>query len=72
MGNIQLNWISIYLLNRLENPNLFVNDIENANKILEIKNLNDENIKQIKRLEDQMSEEFNQVKQLKMDFKIKD
>ena len=72
MGNIQLNWISIYLLNRLENPNLFVNDIENANKILEIKNLNDENIKQIKRLEDQMNEEFNQVKQLKMDFKIKD
>ena len=53
--NNQLNWISLYLLNKLGNPNLFINDIEKENEILEINNFNEENIKQIKKLGDQMS-----------------
>ena len=62
--NNQLNWISLYLLNKLGNPNLFINDIEKVNKMLEINNFNEENIKQIKKLGDQMSKKFNKVKQL--------
>ena len=69
--NNQLNWISLYLLNKLGNPNLFINDIEKVNKILEINNFNEENIKQIKKLGDQMSKKFNKVKQLIKNFTLK-
>ena len=31
-GNNQLNWISLYLLNKLGNPSLSVNDIESTKK----------------------------------------
>ena len=63
-ANNQLNWTSLYLLNKLRNPNLSINYIESANKMLEINNFNEENIKQIKKLGDQMSKEFYKVKQL--------
>ena len=43
--NNQLNWISPYLFNKLRNPNLSINDIESVNKILEINNFNEENMK---------------------------
>ena len=43
--NNQLNWMSLYLLNKLENLNLSINDIEMVNKILEINNFNEGNIK---------------------------
>ena len=43
--NNQLNWISLYLLNKLRNPNLSINDIKSVKKILEINNFNEENIK---------------------------
>ena len=69
--NNQLNWISLYLLNKLGNPNLFINDIEKVNKILEINNFNEENIKQIKKLGDQISKKFNKVKQLIKNFTLK-
>ena len=39
--NNQLNWMSLYLLNKLENLNLSINDIEMVNKILEINNFNE-------------------------------
>lgn len=57
-GNIQLNWISLHLLNKLGNNNLSIMDIKSVNEILEIKILNNENIKQIERLGDQLSKEF--------------
>ena len=62
----------LYLLNKLGNPNLFINNIEKANEMLEINNFNKENIKQTKKLEDQMSKKFNKVKQLIKDFNIED
>ena len=71
-GNNQLNQISLHLLNKLGNPNLTINDIENINEILEIKGFNAENIKQIKMIGEKMSEEFDSVKQLIKDFKIED
>ena len=37
--------MSLYLLNKLENPNLFINDIESINNILEINNFNEKNKK---------------------------
>ena len=46
--NNQLNWILLYLLNKLGNPNLFINDIEKAIKMLEINNFNKEKIKKLK------------------------
>ena len=57
-GNIQLNLISLHLLNKLGNNNLSVMDIKSVNEILEIKNLNNEIIKQIERLGDQISKDF--------------
>ena len=63
-GSNKLNQISLYLLNKLGNPNLTINDIENAYEILEIKSFNAENITQVKMLKDQMSEEFDSLKQL--------
>ena len=47
-GNNQLNWIFLYLLNKLGNPNLTINDIENPYEILDIKSFNAENIRQVK------------------------
>ena len=62
LGNPQ---ISLYLLNKLGNPNLTINDIEeSANEILEIKSFNTENITQVKMLKEQISEEFDSLKQL--------
>ena len=47
------------------NPNWTINDIEEStNEILEIKSFNTENITQVKMLKDQMSEEFDSLKQL--------
>ena len=43
--NNKLNWMSQYLLNKLRNPNVSINGIEGVNKILEINNFNEENIK---------------------------
>ena len=71
-GNNQLNWISLYLLNELGNPNLTINDIESINEILEIKSFNAENIKQVKMIGEKMSEEFDSIKQMIKDFKIED
>ena len=71
-GNNQLNWISLYLLNKLGNPNLTIDDIESINKILEIKSIDAENIRRVKMIGDRMSEEFDSVKQLIGDFKIED
>ena len=58
VNNIQLNLISLHLLNKLGNNNLSVMDIKSVNEILEIKNLNNEIIKQIERLGDQISKDF--------------
>ena len=46
--NNQLNWISLYLLNKFGNLNLFINDIESVKNILEINNFNKKNKKIIK------------------------
>ena len=35
-GNNLLNWISLYLLNRLGNPNFSINDVKSVNEILEM------------------------------------
>ena len=39
--NNQLNWMLLYLLNKLENLNFSINDIEMVNKILGINNFNE-------------------------------
>ena len=70
-GNNRLNWISLFLLNKLRNPYLTIS-VESVNEILEIKSFNAENIRQVKMLGDQMSEEFDTIKQLIKDFKIED
>ena len=59
-------------MNKLRNPNLSINDVESANEIPEIKNCNNENMKQVKKLGEQISEEFDQVRQLIKYFNIKD
>ena len=51
--------MSLYLLNKLENPILSINDIERVNKILEIN-----------KLRDQLSKEFNKIKQFIKGFNI--
>ena len=71
-GNNQLNWISLYLLNKLGNPNLIIDDIESINEILEIKSFDAENIRRVKMIGERMSEEFDYVKLLIKDFKIED
>ena len=40
-----LNKFRLNLLNKLRNLNLFINDIEGVNKILEIINFNEDNLK---------------------------
>ena len=70
-GNNRLNWISLFLLNKLGNPYLTIS-VESVNEIIEIKSFNAENIRQVKLLGDQMSEEFDTIKQLIKDFKIED
>ena len=71
-GNNQLNWISLYLLNKLGNPNLTIDDIESINEILEIKSFDAEHIRQVKMIGERMSEEFDFVKLLIKDFNIED
>ena len=61
-GNNQLNWMNLFLLNKLGGKELKAEDIDTTDTLLGIKDVNQSTLKELKSLGKKLSKEFDSIK----------
>ena len=61
-GNNQLNWMNLFLLNKLGGKELKADDIDTTDTLLGIKYVNQSTLKEFKSLGKKLSKEFDSIK----------